>query len=109
MKILIKKTKLPIAPEMLLRQAGYNYIIGRGDRKDSFVRALARAGYPRFHIYLKEKNNIIEFNLHLDQKKPSYAGSHAHSGEYEGKVVENEVKRLKKLIVDFVKNSNNTI
>ena len=107
MKILIKKNKLPLAPEMILRQAGYNYLPGRGSREDSFVRALARSGYPRFHIYLKEENDIIEFNLHLDQKKPSYAGSHAHSGEYKGKVVEEEIKRLKNAIVRCVRGSRN--
>ncbi len=108
MKILIKRIKLPIPPEMLLRQAGYNYMIGQGNHEDSFVRALGRAGYPRFHVYLKEKNEIVEFNLHLDQKKPSYAGSHAHSGEYEGEVVEEEVRRLKNSIVQFINRSHNS-
>ncbi|MEA3398175.1 MAG: hypothetical protein U9R06_00325 [Patescibacteria group bacterium] len=102
MKILIRKNKLLIAPEMILRQAGYNYIIGRDGRQDSFAREFSRTGYPRFHIYLKYKNDIVEFNLHLDQKKPSYAGSRAHSGEYNGAVVEAEINRLKKLIIELV-------
>lgn len=106
MKILIKKNKLPLAPEMLLRQAGYNYIPGRGGREDSFARGLSRVGYPRFHIYLKEKNGTFEFNLHLDQKKPSYAGSRAHSGEHEGEVVEGEIKRLKTLILKIIRETS---
>ena len=37
-----------------------------------------------------EWNNYFEVSLHLDQKKPIYIGSPAHSGEYEGELVENE-------------------
>jgi len=37
------------------------------------------------------------FNLHLDQKQPSYAGAHAHNAEYEGEIVEREIERLKQL------------
>lgn len=36
-------------------------------------------------------------NLHLDQKKPSYAGTSAHAGEYEGPVVEREASRLREV------------
>jgi len=56
----------------------------------AFVRPIGELLYPRFHIYLRENKRTSEifFNLHLDQKKPIYKGVPAHSGEYEGEVVE---------------------
>lgn len=103
MKIKVYKNKLPIAPEMFMRQAGYVYNAGQGDKQDSFERVLSRTGYPKFHIYINYEADAVELNLHLDQKKPSYKGVKAHSGEHEGEVVEEEVKRLKSLIVQIVK------
>ncbi len=98
MKLIIDKNKLERAPAMwLTRQAGYVYIIDRNDGQESFVRAIARGLYPRFHLYLDEQPDKITLNLHLDQKKPSYAGAHAHNAEYEGEVVEMEIERLKGL------------
>ena len=63
----------------------------------SFVRVLMGGPYPRFHLYVKEdQERLLYFlNLHLDQKKPSYAGAHAHSGEYDGPLVEEEMNRIK--------------
>lgn len=68
----------------------------------AFIRPLGSSGsgYPRFHIYV----NMIKFpretmiNLHLDQKKPIYRGTVAHSGEYEGEIVKNEAERIKKIL-----------
>lgn len=73
----------------LMRKLGY-----RRQGKDSFVRPLDRSGYPRFHIYFK--NNII--NIHLDQKRPVYQGSTAHSGEYEGETISREAQRIRKIV-----------
>ena len=65
------------------------------------VRYLGTSGYPRFHLYIKENKEELVLNLHLDQKKPSYSGSPAHSGEYEGEVVEKEAERIKKILGEF--------
>lgn len=61
-----------------------------------FSRPLRGARYPRFHIYLPpvQTNQKAFLNLHLDQKQPGYEGSSAHSGEYEGQLVETEAKRI---------------
>ena len=73
-----------------------------------FSRALRGARYPRFHVYLPPARNATHsvaggpvqtnqkafLNLHLDQKQPSYQGSSAHSGEYDGTLVEAEAKRI---------------
>lgn len=47
----------------------------------------------------KENDRLI-FSLHLDQKFASYekSGSHKHSGEYDGKVVEKELERIKNIL-----------
>lgn len=86
-------------PVSLLRRAGYAF-----QRKDgmkmSFVRPLARAGYPRFHIYTESEGGLLVINLHLDQKRETYGEATRHHGEYEdSKVVEEEAGRIQKLFV----------
>jgi len=56
------------------------------------------AAYPRFHIYLKADPEVLTFNIHLDQKKPSYEGSHAHGGDYESDTIKDEIHRVKEII-----------
>jgi len=82
----------------MMRQAGY-YLERTEGEELVFVRPLSasRSGYPRFHIYLKvsrETQGAI-VNLHLDQKKPSYGGVAAHSGEYDGELISREAERIK--------------
>ena len=59
-----------------------------------FFRSLTGRRYPRFHLYATTANNKAILNLHLDQKQPSYQGSSAHSGEYDGPLVEQEFQRI---------------
>ncbi len=68
-----------------LRRAGY-----RHQHDNSFVRVLDASGYPRFHIYVN--NDAV--SIHLDQKKPVYETAHDHAAEYDGEVIESEVKRI---------------
>ncbi|MBI3337486.1 MAG: hypothetical protein HY005_02590 [Candidatus Staskawiczbacteria bacterium] len=92
----------------IMRQIGYAPSYFQKANEFSIVRKVTRNDYPRFHLYIKEKFfvalapqdklNTFVFNLHLDQKKPSYKGSHAHSGEYDGDMVESEAKRIKDLL-----------
>ncbi len=63
-----------------------------------FARILNPSGYPRFHLYISETQSEFIFNLHLDQKKPSYQGSAAHNAEYNGEIVEQEAERIKSII-----------
>lgn len=87
-------------PENLIRRAGY---AEHRDRHSPEVSYTHRAGpdfYPRFHVYIKTRNDGIVFSLHLDQKRPSYGGgTHAHAGEYEGSTVEREAERIRQSIV----------
>lgn len=81
----------------LARKIGYQPIRVDADNEYSLVRLLSRGRFPRFHIYVKRDEKVGEFDidLHLDQKQPSYEGSHAHSGEYGGELVEQEAQRIK--------------
>ena len=58
--------------------------------------------FPRFHVYIKEHGEEIVFDLHLDQKRPSYEGAAMHAGEYDGGAVEMEAARIES------KNSKNS-
>lgn len=95
MKLIIKTAETPLN---FLRKAGYGFI-GQDEKTGelSFSRRLGGDNYPRFHAYSKsEKENLI-INLHLDQKRTSYKGFTAHSGEYDGKLIEEESQRLKNI------------
>lgn len=95
MKIILEK--INIRPEIFMRDCGYRLIENPhqgGER--SFARSLNWGHfYPRFHVYLNSLPQGLEINLHLDMKKPSYEGTTAHSGEYDGRLVEEEARRIK--------------
>lgn len=91
------KGELRFPPDYLLRRCGYGKTLNR-QGEVSYARVMGISGYPRFHAYVETKDDGLAINLHLDQKKPSYGGHTAHSGEYEGEVVEREGMRIKKLI-----------
>lgn len=104
MKIITNKKLLGQAPAIWLRSAGYTFIPEREDGQESFARRLSGDFYPRFHIYFIEQTDskgevFVTFNLHLDQKKPGYAGQNRHNAEYDGEVVEREIARLKSLLM----------
>jgi hypothetical protein len=106
MKIIIKKENLPMQPQLIARQAGYGFIIDRLRGKESFVRHFGKGRYPRFHLYISyDTEGRAVFDLHLDQKQASYAGSNMHSGEYGGEVVEAEIRRIKIIISKLYRES----
>lgn len=91
MKFLLNKPQRNVYN--LLRELGYRF--QKKEKEELvFIHWLGPTDYPRFHLYLKMNENL-EFNLHLDQKRPTYKGVPAHCAEYEGKVVEKEVERIK--------------
>jgi hypothetical protein len=95
----IKLESIRENPTNLLRRAGYIFQRQEGG-KMSFVRALGRSGYPRFHIYTESEGNSLVINLHLDQKKETYGQATRHHGEYENsKVVEEEAERIKSFFI----------
>jgi len=99
MRLAFEKTK--DSPLNILRRAGYSFL-RRDDATGemSFAKRVGNEDYPRFHVYVKtNKSGDAEINLHLDQKKASYQGSVAHSGEYEAgdnKWIEREADEIRK-------------
>ena len=83
-----------------MRQLGYKPAFFQKPGEFSMVRPLTKNDYPRFHLYITHINSEISFKLHLDQKKPSYKGITGHSGEYEGPVIEEEVRRIKDIMLN---------
>lgn len=79
----------------LLRRAGYAMQQNK-KREINFTRRIQEADYPRFHLYIhkEEPGKLIELSIHIDEKKPSYEGHTAHSGQYEGKILEQERDRI---------------
>lgn len=81
----------------LFRHLGYHPDANRRTGDESYSRRLGRGTYPRFHVYVHiQTDGSIVLNLHLDMKKPSYVGHHAHNAEYEGELVKAEHDRLAK-------------
>lgn len=85
-----------------MRRSGYA-LLGQDQNTAelSFAKRAGGGDYPRFHAYVKKEGGIIRVNLHLDQKKPSYAGTHAHNAEYDGELLEGEMERIKKTLASL--------
>lgn len=87
-----------------MRVCGYKEIYNPHKQNEvSYARSLeASRFYPRFHIYIENIiNDGIEISLHLDMKKASYEGTAAHSGEYNGDLIEREAQRIKNILDKF--------
>ncbi len=96
MDITLKKP-LPDNPRNVLRRAGYSEHYDPRAQKTSYAIRLGSGRYPRFHCYYKETDTTVSFSLHIDQKEASYEGAdHMHSGEYDGKLVEDEMGRIRR-------------
>ncbi len=79
--------------QTIAHDAGYQLI---GTTPEGELNCVRRLGgdYPRFHLYVRESGEQFIFSLHLDQKKPSYGDETAHSGEYDGDMIKDEVYRI---------------
>ncbi len=97
MDIILPKDKCP-NPVAVLRSAGYGYSVDPVTKEDSWMIRLTAGLYPRFHLYVEDRGDKVKFSLHLDQKKASYGGNHAHNAEYDGKLVAHEILRLESWI-----------
>lgn len=97
MKILIENIKEN--PASALRKTGYHFERRHPNTKEiSAARTLGAGGFPRLHAYARLDGKNLEINLHLDQKRPSYRGTSAHGGEYEGELLEQEAERIKSVL-----------
>lgn len=100
------------SPDNILRNCGYFSIFDQKTQKKSFVRKLSGNRYPRFHLYLKEDDREVVFDLHLDQSKKVYSGSKAHNADYDSPEVKGELVRIfqeiKKAIPDKAETIKNS-
>jgi len=88
MKFIIKNNR--DNPLTLMRRIGY----APHSKSQSFVRRLTSEDFPRFHVYMGDTGNGWEVSLHLDQRGACYDNQTAHSGDYEGKILEEEKQRI---------------
>jgi hypothetical protein len=65
------------------------------EQNGSFAKRVSGQPFPRYHVYVEQRGEIISVNLHLDAKRPSYAGTSAHAGEYDGSLIEQEIARIR--------------
>ncbi|MFA6587656.1 MAG: hypothetical protein WCT08_01165 [Patescibacteria group bacterium] len=77
-------------PTVFFSRLGYHH-----EPNGSFAKRVSGMPFPRYHLYFEVGTDMVRVNLHLDAKKPSYQGTSAHAGEYDGEVVEMELTRIK--------------
>ena len=86
-------------PTMALRRAGYIFQHTTPQGEMSFVRIMARSGYPRFHIYATLHGRDLHISFHIDQKKHTYGDDTRHHGEYDASpALEQEAQRIKSVV-----------
>jgi len=95
------KEKLNENGEFLLKRCGYAQIYDTKFDKISYVRRLSQEYYPRYHCYINSEDPLI-LSLHIDQKKVSYEGFTAHSGDYDSDLVKTELKRIGICIAQYL-------
>jgi hypothetical protein len=105
MKRSYKLSEVP-NPVEILRKSGYSYFRDPQSGEESFIIRLTPEFYPRFHLYVESNQDEVSFNLHLDQKKPSYGDGTKHSGEYDGPTVERELQRIDGWVQALTKREN---
>ncbi|MDP3724869.1 MAG: hypothetical protein Q8R20_00170 [Nanoarchaeota archaeon] len=96
MTIRIKKSKHANL-QTIVRHLGYKPL-GFTDKGELNCVRLLGGDYPRFHAYIKEEGDEFVFNIHLDQKRPTYGNETAHSGDYDGEVVRDEAAYIQEKI-----------
>lgn len=97
MKVIFNQ-KFSQNPDFLIRRCGYGQIRDNKSGQISYVRRLRTDFYPRFHLYVNSDDPLV-LNLHLDQKKVSYEGYTAHSGDYDSENVKQEAQRIYNVIM----------
>jgi len=97
MKVIFNE-KFNKSADFLVRHCGYGQIRDNKTNQISYVKRLRSDFYPRFHLYVNSENPLV-LNLHLDQKKASYEGFTAHSGDYDSEIVKQEAQRIYNIII----------
>ena len=95
MRFAINKSQLNENIHNFLRSFGYHPHQDPKTGEWSYVRRLSmQSFYPRFHLYVIEKNGGLIFDLHYDFKKPMHM-RFANVGESDTEIVKKEAERIK--------------
>jgi hypothetical protein len=85
--------KLPLArignPRVFFSHLGYHM-----ERNGSYAKRAGPGTFPRYHVYAEVQGENIRISVHLDAKAPTYEGTSAHAGEYDGPLIEAEIQRI---------------
>lgn len=95
---------LPDHSRNILRRLGYAEMRKHGGQI-SYTKRAGSQQFPRYHAYVEDIDRGLQVNLHVDQKQASYSGTSAHAGEYEGPLVEQEMRRIRDYIERIKKES----
>jgi hypothetical protein len=64
------------------------------ERNGSYAKRVGGGVFPRYHVYAEVQGDQIRVSVHLDAKAPTYEGTSAHAGEYDGPLIEAEMQRI---------------
>jgi hypothetical protein len=92
--VILRLRRPDVPTRVALQRVHYTLFRDPNTGEESYTRRLTGNFYPRFHMYVDEHATELVLKLHLDQKKPSYAGSRKHNGEYDGPTIEAELQRI---------------
>jgi hypothetical protein len=85
--------KFPIArlgnPRVFFTRLGYHL-----ERNGSYAKRAGPGTFPRYHVYVEVQGEQVKVSVHLDAKAPTYEGTSAHAGEYDGPLIEEEMQRI---------------
>ena len=96
------KGQLGMSARDIMRRIGYAEIVDRKHDTISYARRLSSERYPRFHVYVDQTEYGMLVKIHIDQKAASYEGQTAHSGEYEGPKLVEELERMQSEIARII-------
>ncbi|MEK7519132.1 MAG: hypothetical protein AAB424_03895 [Patescibacteria group bacterium] len=68
------------------------------ERNGSFAKRAGPGTFPRYHVYAEVQGDQIRVSVHLDAKAPTYEGTSAHAGEYDGPLIEAEMSRIMRAV-----------
>lgn len=92
----------------MMRRLGYGEQ-SKHSGQTAFIKRTSGGEFPRYHAYVEDRDGGLQVNLHIDQKAGSYEGTHAHGGEYEGVLVEQEMKYIVAWVMHWKQTELNAI
>lgn len=85
-------------PLTVLRRCGYKPWRDPRTGKESFIRRVSAAFYPRFHVLTYYKENLFIIDLHFDARRPMHRRGIRSYEDEESETVRQEAERIKQLI-----------